>query len=1173
MNEISKTVASATMVVVNGIETVTGFPLVAPDGSADAPSYSFANDTGSGLYLTPGGDMSMSVSGVTSWAMSPASNVTLAGGVPVSYGGGSGVLHLPQVSSPPSAAPNGGSGGALYVSSESLFFTNNLGVNVNLTNLSGDLNGPGSSSDDRAVVFSGISGKIIKNSTLFLDAANSAVLTPSGTAGAPSFSFGSDPTTGMYNPSADELGFASEGVLRMHLNSSEVTFTTPLRLPAGSAANPGLGISDGGMYFSDGSVVFANDSTACMAVSPGPNIALGGGIPTNYGSGAGVTLLHQVTVAPTGASTGGISVYTDGNSVKGMTTSGAVIDLASCVEGPASSTDNTIARFDGAGDLLKGSNVTVADTGEVTAPTGSVTLPTYSFSSDTGTGLYQVGSDSLGVSTEGVNRVTFDTSGKSTSTVRLLASNGAVGAPSLSFTGDTDTGIYTDATNVIFSGNAKPALAVSPGRNLSVGGVASSYGGGSGVVFFNQAAVDPTTNPTNGGLLYVPAGDVEVLRYRSDTGVVTDVNGNLDGPDVSVDRAVARWDGTSGNVIKNSNVTVSAAGSMLGVDGDASSPSYGLVGDTDTGLFSSGSLGVSVGGSEALTVSVASVTSSVSVAVPSGLVGTPSISFTSDTDTGLFHPSADTVSFVGGGSAGMAVTLIPGGTNPNVTLCSGTLGYGGTTEGERVVKIDDVSVAPSGTATGGGRLYVSGTSAFYHDYLGGIVDLTELATGPGTSAVGNILRWDGTSGNVVQSSTLSIVGDDVVAGDRAAGAPSFSFTSATDAGVYFPDADSISVDASGVAQLTVGTDVTVVPALYADTSVEIGGASGVNYSLSGTNFISDVQAGTGSFTWSNTTGSIMSTSGLDLSFTNNMVFTEGTETFSIGHDGTNYVFDSAGTSPNELSVRVAGSSLFTFDSTGDISCPALTSSGRVVATSTVSSTSDYVFTNIIGNRGLLHFDTNSWGAGLGSAAAISFHPDNNVTFGGTAKPLSGEGTVTIANITSPVTSGIANHFLLYAEFGAGVYGLGGMTSSSDRTLLDAGRERAKITLTTSIPTSTVTDTDGLTWVEVDVNGVSGTTTGRMVTSDDCFVGFTATAVWASNSVGFRRLSVMRRAAGPVYTELNSVSIMAVNGDVTTQTVYFFGSTTDELTVRVEQTSGGALSVDLSASFVRYTTNV
>jgi hypothetical protein len=1185
LSETSKTVASARLVVVDGIEMASGFPLSAPDGSAAAPSYSFSEDTGAGLLVDTTGSMSMSVGGVVSWAASSGSNVSLAGGPPTSFGGGSGVVHLSEVGTTPSSAPNGGSGGALYVSGPSLFFTNNLGVNVNLTSLSGDLSGPGSSTDDRAALFSDATGKNIKNSTLFLDAANSSVQSAAGSAGAPPFSFGSDASTGMYNSGVNQLGFSTEGVLRMDVTSTEVVFSTPLLLPSGSAAAPGLAISDGGVYASGNSVVIANDGVPGLVVSPGPNVAIGGAVPTNYASGVGVTLLHQVSSAPTTASTGGISVYTEGTAVKGMTTAGVVLDFTSCLEGAAASTDTALARFSGVdGDLLQDSSVLVAGTGEVSAPAGTASLPTYTFSGDTGTGLYRVEADTLGISTSGVNRLTLEDTGETLASVRLRFDDGLVGAPSMAYTSGSTTGMYTDGTNTIFVGDGKPGLVVSPNLNVSLaGGVAASYGGGEGVMFLNQAVVDPTTNVTSAGLLYVPVGDVELLRFRDTAGTVTDVNGSIVGPASSTDRAVARWDGASGRLIQNSSVTVSAAGNMLVADGSAGTPSYSIVGDTDTGLFSAGadSLGVSLGG--VLELSVSSVVALTQVLdIPVGVVGAPSLSFASDTTTGLFHPSANTVSFVGGGAAGMAVTLISGGTNPNITLCSGTLGYGGTTEGERLVKIDDVAVAPSGAAAGGGRLYVSGTTLNFHAASGGIVDLLDITAGPGSSTDGGMVRWDGVSGALVQDSGVLIGGSGttVEPPTATAAAPSLSFTSATDAGVYFPSSTSIGVATDGVERLSVSASAVTTNVLYADAGVEIGGAAGVNYSLSVANFISDVQSASGTFTWSNSSSTIMSTSGLDLSFANNLVFTEGTETFSVGHDGTDYVFDSAGTSPDDIAVSVGGADVLQIPETGDIlPIVDVVVSGRCVATSSSVDPNEYVYsTSVANNNGMHRFDNGNVQLSAGGGVALEGLADNNVMIGRKITDnASGEAVFGMSYVATLPTLGGANQITLFTTTTTSApHGAGAIDASNTLSLCDAGRVRASISITTSVSAASTLNTDDLTWTEVDEYGVSGTTTGRMTTESKAFVGLTVNAEWASNDFMYRRVSIMRRTAGPTYTLLNSASVRATpGGEITGQTVYFFGAidpATDELTVQLENTAGSSVGVSLTASLVRYGTN-
>lgn len=1182
LSETSKTIASGTFVVVDGIEIAGGFPLFAPQGTMAAPSYSFAADTGSGLYMTALDGVGMAVTGTNSLTLAVDSNVTLAGSPPSNYGGGKGVAFLPQVATAPTSAPNAGTGGLMYADATSLFFTNNLGTNVNVCRLSGDLDGPGSSTDNMAILFSGTSGKIIENSTLFVDVggANAVVsLDPSNTPGAPRYSFLSDPTSGMYTPGANTLGFSTAGVQRLQVNVGSVVSSVPARLVTGSVAAPALQFTgDGGLYSNEGSVVFANDGLNCMSLEPNSNLTIGGGVAQNYAGGQGVTLLKQVSTAPTGATTGGISVYSEGTALRAMTTSGTVLDLTACVEGAASSTDNALVRFaDSDGDLVKNTVTVVADTGEIASPDGSSALPTYAFAGEVGSGLYRVSADVLGVSTSGVGRVQISDTAF-TSTVRLLVTDGSSGAPSIAIATDTDTGLFLNGGSVSLTGDGDVGLSVSPGRNISlVGDVAPSYGGGEGVVFINQAVVDPTTNPTDGGLLYIPSGDVETLAFRDTTGAVTILNSVLEGPDSASDRAIARWDGVTGRVIQNSNVFVTATGLVRGVDGSVGDPSYGFAGSTDSGMFWSGStLGLSLNGAQVLSVAAASVSVTQNASIQVGTVGVPALTFSSDTDTGVYQPSADTVSFVGGGGAGMAVTLVSGGSNSSVTLCSDTLGYGGTTEGERVVKIEDVGVAPSGTASGGGRVYVSGTTPRFHDDSGGDVDLLNIVSGPVSSTANAMLRWDGTSGQLVQNSGVLVAesGTYIQTPVATAAAPTFSFTSATGDGLYFPSPTSIAVSTSGVERMLVSTTAaTVNGALQADVGVEIGGGTGASYSLSGANFISDVQTASGTFGWRNSVASIMDTSGLDLSFPNNMVFTEGAETLTIGHDGTKYDFNSDGTTPQDLVLSVGGTDIVEFNSVDDVVVTGvLSTTGRFSVTN-----NGYAYTTLGGNRGLQYVNVNGFALGIASAPAIGFTTDHNITWGGDAASATGggSGVVYLRNNSGLPSSTPVSGVVLHQDEGT-LRGLGVLTAAPLRSLADAGRVRAKITLTTSISASTSTDVDGLTWTSVDENDVSGTTLGRLTTPADCFVGLTVTAEWASDSTGYRRVSVMRRTTGPVYTRLNGVTTTAVNGAITGQTVYFFGSisaSADELTVQVEQTSSGALSVDLSMSFIRYETNV
>ena len=72
---------------------------------------------------------------------------------------------------------------------------------------------------------------------------------------------------------------------------------------------------------------------------------------------------------------------------------------------------------------------------------GSATDPAFSFSGDTNTGMFRTTTDSLGFTAGGTNRLTIDTTAL-TPTLPILGPNGSVSAPTFSFSGDTNTGIY-----------------------------------------------------------------------------------------------------------------------------------------------------------------------------------------------------------------------------------------------------------------------------------------------------------------------------------------------------------------------------------------------------------------------------------------------------------------------------------------------------------------------------------------------------------------------------------------------------------------------------------------------------------------------------------------------------------------------------------------------------------
>jgi hypothetical protein len=107
------------------------------------------------------------------------------------------------------------------------------------------------------------------------------------------------------------------------------------------------------------------------------------------------------------------------------------------------------------------------------APDGTADAPSIAFESDGGNGFYLAGTDSIGASTNGVNRLTLSTTAF-TSTLPFVAPLGAAATPSLAFTGDPNTGIYSPgADQLAISTNGVERINVEADGDINIdsGGV------------------------------------------------------------------------------------------------------------------------------------------------------------------------------------------------------------------------------------------------------------------------------------------------------------------------------------------------------------------------------------------------------------------------------------------------------------------------------------------------------------------------------------------------------------------------------------------------------------------------------------------------------------------------------------------------------------------------------
>lgn len=133
--------------------------------------------------------------------------------------------------------------------------------------------------------------------------------------------------------------------------------------------------------------------------------------------------------------------------------------------------------------------------GSLTAPLGAVGTPSVAFAGDANTGLYSPGADQLALVTGGVTRLAVSAAGlvaipgactvsgaltasggvTGNVTGSLTAPLGALATPSVAFTGDADTGLYSpgaDQLALVTAGAAR--LTVSAAGNIGIGGSADA---------------------------------------------------------------------------------------------------------------------------------------------------------------------------------------------------------------------------------------------------------------------------------------------------------------------------------------------------------------------------------------------------------------------------------------------------------------------------------------------------------------------------------------------------------------------------------------------------------------------------------------------------------------------------------------------------------------------------
>jgi len=237
---------------------------------------------------------------------------------------------------------------------------------------------------------------------------------------------------------------------------------------------------------------------------------------------------------------------------------------------------------------------------------GTLGAPAYSFTSEPTSGLYRSGSGVLTMSIGGASVGTFSSAGWTGAVVAstIQAALGAVGTPSYTFQGDLNTGMWSPGADILtWSTGGTEYLRLS---SQGLKSIASGNSGSDVSSVYSLLAkdkldfVDSSRSANNKQVEFLWSGGTLSGRFVNDA--------------------------------------YSAASAWVSVNGGQASGISSIVFSTGAGVA-------------ALTLdSSQNATLAGSLSAPLGAVGTPSYTFTGDTNTGMWSPGADTLAWSTGGS-------------------------------------------------------------------------------------------------------------------------------------------------------------------------------------------------------------------------------------------------------------------------------------------------------------------------------------------------------------------------------------------------------------------------------------------------------------------------------------------------------------------------------------------
>jgi hypothetical protein len=409
----------------------------------------------------------------------------------------------------------------------------------------------------------------------------------------------------------------------------------------------------------------------------------------NGGTGATTAATARVNLLPsyTGNATKVLTVNAGETDVT-WTTAGGGGGIGDVV-GPASSTDNAVARFDGTtGKLIQNSNFVVSDSGEVTSGTWNGT-PIQSATGGTGQTSYSAGQLLIGNNSGGLTKSTLTAGSNVTITngngaITIASTGGGLSWQSVQTTGFTAVsgrGYPCNTTSAAFT----VTLPASPtaGDLITLVDYAGTWD-------TNNLTVNPNGGKINGstgnGVVSTERGAVNLVYVDSTQGWISYAS-NLSTSvlqSLSFDYAVVAGGGGGGGSKETPAGGGGGAGGMK--TGTATAIAFGTVFTVTVGGFGAGGSGQAAG-SQGGTSSLAAT-------------GFTTVSTTGGGGGAAFNNKAGTTGGSGGGGSGLVITT----------------GYAGTS-GEGSAGGDGANQAGGG---GGGKGGAGGNGNAVTTYVGGV---------------------------------------------------------------------------------------------------------------------------------------------------------------------------------------------------------------------------------------------------------------------------------------------------------------------------------------------------------------------------------------------------------------------------------------------------------------------